>query len=72
MEQYFDNVFEDVGHERSLNLLLGLVEPDISRQSKFLDHEIGIIKNIALEKLHRQRNLKEIIALELSEKQFSD
>ena len=31
-----------------------------------------MIKNIALEKLHRQRNLKEIIALELLEKQFSD
>ena len=68
MEQYFDNVFEDVRHERSLILLLSLVEPDILRQNKFLDHEIEIIKNIALEKLHRQRNLKEIIALELLEK----
>ena len=72
MEQYFDNIFEDVRHERSLILLLSLVEPDILRQSKFLYHEIEMIKNIALEKLHRQRNLKEIIALELLEKQFSD
>ena len=72
MEQYFDNIFEDVRHERSLILLLSLVEPDILGQSKFLDHEIEIIKNIALEKLHRQRNLQEIIALELLEKQFSD
>ena len=46
------------------------MEPDILRQSKFLDHEIEIIRNIALEKLHRQRILKEIIALELLEKQF--
>ena len=53
-------------------LLESVVEPDTLRQSKFLDHEIEIIKNIALEKLHRQRNLKEIIALELLEKQFSD
>ena len=72
MEAYVDNIFEDVRHERSLIFLLSKVEPDILRQSKFLDHEIEIIKNIALEKLHRQCNLKEIIALELLEKQFSD
>ena len=72
MEAYFATIFEDVKHERSLNLLLSLVEPDILRQSKFLDHEIDIFKKIDLEKLHRQRNLKEIIALELLEKQFSD
>ena len=72
MEAYFDSIFEDVRLERSLILLLSIVEPDILRQSKFLDHEIEIIKNNALEKLHRQRNLKEITALELLEKQFSD
>ena len=72
MEQYFDNIFEDVRLERSLILILSIVEPDILRQSKFLDQEIEIIKNIALEKLHRQRNPKESIALELLEKQFSD
>ena len=72
MEAYFNTIFEDVRHERSLILLLSLVEPDNLKQSKFTDHEIDIIKNIALEKLHRQRNLKEIIALDLLEKQFSD
>ena len=72
MEQYFDSIFEDVRHERSLLLLLSIVEPDILKQSKFTDDEINIIKNIALEKLHRQRNLKEILALDLLEKQFSD
>ena len=72
MEAYFDSSFEDVRHERSLILLLSIVEPDILRQSKFLDHEIEIIENTALEKLHRQRNLKEIIALGLLEKQFFD
>ena len=72
MEAYFDSIFEDVRYERSLILILSIVEPDILRQSKFLDHEIEIIKNIALEKLHRQRNLKEIIALDLLEKQFSN
>ena len=72
MEAYFDRIFEDVRDERSLLLLLSIVEPDILKQSKFADHEIEIIKNIALEKLHRQRNLKEIIAMDLLEKQFSD
>ena len=68
MEQYFNTIFEDIRHERSLILLLSIVEPDILRQSKFLDYEIEITKNIALEKLHRQRNLKETIALEILEK----
>ena len=72
MEHYFNTIFEDIRHERSLILLLSIIEPNILKPSKFLDHEIEIIKNIALEKLHRQRNLKEIIALDLLEKQFSN
>ena len=72
MEAYFNTLFEDKRHERSLILLLSLVEPSILVQSKFTDHEIEIIKNKALEKVFRQRNLKEIFALDLLEKQFSD
>ena len=72
MEQYFNTIFEDIRQERSLFLSLSLVEPDILKQSEFLDHEIEIIKNIALEKLLRQSNPKEIIALESLEKQFPD
>ena len=72
MEAYFNTIFEDIRHERSLILLLSLIEPNILKQSKFTDHEIEIIKNIALEKLHRQRILKEVVALDLLEKQFSD
>ena len=72
MESYFNTIFEDIRHERSLILLLSLTEPDILKQSKFTDHEIEIIKNIALEKIFRQKNLKEIVALDLLEKQFSD
>ena len=72
MEQYFNTIFEDIRHERSLILLLSLVEPDILKQSKFTDHEIEIIKNIALEKLHRQRILKEVVAMDLLEKQLDD
>ena len=72
MEAYFNTVFESVRHEQSLVLLLSLVERIILKQTIFTDHEIDDIKNNALEKLHQQRNLKEIIALDLLEKQFSN
>ena len=72
MEAYFNTMFEGVRHERSLLLLLSLTDPDVLKQSKFTDLEIEIIKNIALEKIHRQRNIKEIKAMDLLEKQFSD
>ena len=72
MEQYFNSIFEDIIYERALVLLLSIVEPDILKQSKFNDHEIEINKNIALENLHRQRILKEVVAMDLLEKQFSD
>ena len=72
MEQYFSTIFEDIRYERGLILLLSLVEPDILKQSKFTDHEVSIIKDIALEKIFRQKNLKEIFALDLLEKQTYD
>ena len=72
MDQYFNTIFEDVRHERSLILLLSLTDPDILKQSKFTDDEINIIKNLALEKLHRQRILKEYHAMSLLEKQIDD
>ena len=65
-------IFEDVRHERSLIILLSLTDPDILKQSKFTDDEINIIKNLALEKLHKQRILKDTVALDLLERQFSD
>ena len=68
MESYFNTIFEDIRHERNLILLLSIIEPDILKQIKFTDHEIEIIKNIALEKLHRQRILKEVAAMDLLEK----
>ena len=54
MVQYFATTFEDVRHERSLVLVLSLTDPDIKWQSKFIDHEISIIKDLALEKLRRK------------------
>ena len=70
MEQYFSNLFEDIRYEGSLILLLSIVEPDILKQSKFIDNEVSIIKDIALEKIFRQRNLKEYVAMDLLEKQI--
>ena len=43
MEAYFESIYGDVRHERSLKLLLSIVEPKISRQSRFLADEIEII-----------------------------
>ena len=59
MEPYFAVMFEDVRYERSLILLLSLADQDILRQSNVTVYEIDIIKTLASEKLHRQRNLKE-------------
>ena len=71
MEAYFNTIFEDIRYERCLILLLSLVEPDKLKQSKFTDDEIKVIRNIFLRKVHRQRNLKEIAALDLLEEQSS-
>ena len=71
MEAYFALLFEDVRHERSLIFLLSLTDPDILKQSKFTDGEINSMKNLALEKKHRQSILEEHVAMDLLEKQFS-
>ena len=67
MENYFISLFEDVRHERSLILLLSLTDEGILKQSGFTITEIKNIKNIALEKIHRQKMLKEYYALQLSD-----
>ena len=54
---------DDVRHERSLILLLSILDPDIVRQRRLTVYEIDVIKNLALEKLHRQRILKEHVAM---------
>ena len=65
MEAYFAVMFEDVRHERSLRLLLSLTGPDIIKQTKFTDHEKNIRKFLALENLHRQQILKDVVAIAL-------
>ena len=58
-------MFEDVGYERSLILLLSLTDPNILKQAKFTDNEIKSIKVLALGKLHKQRILKKEVAIAL-------
>ena len=67
MENLFAMMFEDVTHERSLIILLSPTDPDILKQSNFTDHWTNIYKGLALEKLHRQWNLKETEAVSLTE-----
>ena len=67
MENYFISLFEDVRHEKSLILLLSLTDEGKLKQRGFTINEIKIIKNIALEKIHRQKMLKEYYALQLSD-----
>ena len=57
MEQYFVPLFEDDRHGTNLILFLSLTDPGILQQSKFTDHELKSIKDLALEKLHRQKIL---------------
>ena len=59
MEGFFSTMFEDARHERSLVILRSLTDPNKLKQCKFTDHEINIIKNPALERLHRQKCLKD-------------
>ena len=67
MEAYFSSLPEDVRHERSLKFLLSRTDPDILKKPKFTDDKINIIKNLALEEIHRQKCLKEYFALQLLE-----
>ena len=67
MENYFISLFEDVRHERSLILLLSLTDEGILKQRGLTINEIKSIKNIALEKIHRQKMVKEYYALQLSD-----
>ena len=60
-------MFENVRHERSLATLLSLTDPDILKQSRFTDHELNKPKNLALEKVHRRRILKEYVDVQLLE-----
>ena len=67
MEQNFATMFEDKGHERSLYLLSSLTDPDISKHSKFTDHETNQRKFLALERSRRQETIIKYIAVSFLE-----
>ena len=58
-EKVLVSLRELILYKRFVILLLSLADPDIFKQSKFTDNEIKIRKYHALEKIHRQRRLKE-------------
>ena len=60
MDNYFSYLFEDIRHERSLILLLSLMDPDILKQSNFTDDEIEIIENLGFKKNTQTENIKRI------------
>ena len=64
---FFATMFGDIAQEISLKLLLSLTDQSILKKRKSTEHEIKLIKNLALEKLHRQKCLMEDFALQLLE-----
>ena len=71
MENYFIKLFDNIHYERSLLLILSLTDSNILIQSGLTNDQINIINNIALQKVKRQVDLKQYVALDLLEKQFS-
>ena len=61
---------EDTSNQRSSLLPLSLTDLGIIQRNIFTDREIIIIKKVAPEKIHRQRILKECVAVSLLEKYF--
>ena len=55
-------MFEDIRYERSWILLVSLINPHTLTQTRFTKDEIKKKENLALEKLHRQKTLKEFVA----------
>ena len=67
MKKCFTIIYEDVRHEKLLILLLPLTGADVLKQSRFTGYEINIKRNLTLEKLHRQKSLKDYGNLRLME-----
>ena len=50
-------MFEDIQNERSLILLLSIADPDIVKQSGFVEHEILVIGNLASQKAQNETEI---------------
>ena len=64
MKNYFANIFEDVMHKRSLTILSSITDEGILRQRGFTGYKMNI-KKVPSRKFHRQKILREYIALQL-------
>ena len=71
MQNFCKTMFGDVRHKKSLLLLLSKTDPGKSKRRKFTDHEINIIKNLAIEILYGQRIGKEYVAVHMLEWYFT-
>ena len=58
METYFATNFKDIRHERSF-LILAATDSEVLKQNKFTDHELNLIQNLDLEKIHSEKKMKE-------------
>ena len=63
-ESYFATSFEVVRHEWSLKIIISITDPVILKKSGFMDRDKNT-KNLALQKLQRQKSLQEYTALPL-------
>ena len=70
MESYFIKLFDNIHYERSLFLILSITDSNVLVQAGFTNDEIIIIKNIALQKIKKQVDLKQYFAMNLLEKQI--
>ena len=67
MAAFFSKFSEDFRHERSLKFLSSSTDSDKLQQSGFLASEWERMKNLAPERLHRQKSLKDYVALVFSD-----
>ena len=68
MEQFFGTMFEDVRHKWSMIRLRSFAEPEILKQSNFMDDEVNKVTNLALEKMYSQRISRKNVAVSFMEK----
>ena len=62
-------MFEDVRYKEPGIRLLSVTDPDILKQSSYTDYGTNI-KTLASEKFHRQRKLKNYVAVQKTQKLF--
>ena len=57
MDRNFESIFQDVRHERTLILILAIIEPQILLDAKFSQSDVNKMTTIAKEKILRRKML---------------